>query len=525
MASPPPRFSSLRNRFLAALALVVGVAALVLALIARYQITPILLEDESRYASGELDRIERALDSERDHLQSLVEDWAWWDDTYAFVGGRRPEYVDSNLYAGSLETLGVQLMAFLVADGSPYWTAGIDRQGAFWSCAGQPDACDGSRQFTDRLGSRIGQGLAERTHTWLWAGDAPALIALSPIRPSQEAAPANGWLAMVHPLSEDLVAQLRETTGIELALHGRPADGLVADDRLERLSPTRMRVTRDLAALPAGRSLRIEATLPRQRYQASLETFRFALVWTAGVLAVTLIVVLLLLERMILRPLRDFARFTQQLGRHDHDQQTPEALIERRDEIGILARAFQHLRNRQRHQHDLLLELSQHDELTGLANRRLLDEHLSEALARAAQGEHGVTLMMVDIDHFKAYNDHFGHPAGDACLRTVAETMRQLFSRPGQLVARTGGEEFTVVLPGAPPEAGPRMADSLRAAIEQLAIPHPHSRVTISIGVSHVEPGQARAAESLIAGADAALYAAKRAGRNRVRIETALNWV
>ncbi|MDN3556250.1 GGDEF domain-containing protein [Halomonas maura] len=526
MASLPPRFSSLRNRFLAALAVVVGVAVLILALIARYQIAPILLEDESRYASDELDRIERALGNERDHLQSLVEDWAWWDDTYAFVGGTRPEYVDSNLYAGALETLGVQLMAFFTTDGSPYWTAGFDRQGAFWSCAGQPDACEGSRELTDRLGSRIGQGLDERTHSWLWAGDAPALIALTPILKSQEDAPANGWLAMVMPLSEALVAQLSETTGIELTLHGQPLEGSQADDRLERLSPTRMRVTRDLPALPAGQALRLEATLPRQRYQASLETFRFALVWTAGVLAVTLIVVLLLLERMILRPLRDFARFTQQLEPHDPGQQTPEALIGRKDEIGILARAFQHLRNRHCHQQDLLLQLSQHDALTGLANRRLLDEHLAAALAQAAKGEHGVTLLLVDIDHFKAYNDHFGHPAGDACLKTIAETMRRHFSRPGQLVARTGGEEFTVVLPGAPAEAGPRMAESLRAAVEQLAIPHhPYPRVTISVGVSHVAPGQALAAESLIESADAALYAAKRTGRNRVQVETALNWL
>lgn len=132
---------------------------------------------------------------------------------------------------------------------------------------------------------------------------------------------------------------------------------------------------------------------------------------------------------------------------------------------------------------------------------------------------------MVDIDHFKTYNDHYGHPAGDQCLRRIAETMHQHFSRPGQLVARTGGEEFTVMLPGAPSEGGPRMAESLRAAIEHLAIPHPHSRVTISVGVSHVAPSQRRSAASLIEGADAALYAAKRAGRNRVRVETAPNWV
>ncbi|MFY0990697.1 diguanylate cyclase domain-containing protein [Halomonas sp. C05BenzN] len=516
-------FSSLSRRFLLALGGVLCLSLLTLLLVARYQIMPVLLEDENQYASGELDRIERALGAELRHMERLVEDWAWWDDTYRFVRGERPQYVASNLYHSTLETLDLGLMVFFSADNRPYWIAGIE-DGDFTVCSGAtPEArapCDWADDTLSLLQERIDNGLEEGTHARLLAAPELGLVGLSPIYTTHEERPPAGWLAMVRPITPPLVAQLRETTGIELSLSSAPRAGAAPAMDLARTSSTRMAASRHVSALPETHGLRIDADLPRQRYQASLETFRFALYWTGGVLVVTLVVVLLLLEHMVLRPLRQLSRFTQRLHQGETQAGTPAALLKRNDEIGTLAREFQHLLDHQQQQADELLDLSQHDPLTGLANRRLFDERLREALEDGPSARQEVSVLMVDIDHFKHYNDHYGHPAGDACLVALADRMDHHLGSQGFLVARTGGEEFSVVLPGTPIDAAVAHAEALRCAITELALPHAASPidsiVTVSIGAAARATPAPNDPGALMRAADQALYQAKAQGRNRV---------
>jgi diguanylate cyclase (GGDEF)-like protein len=165
-----------------------------------------------------------------------------------------------------------------------------------------------------------------------------------------------------------------------------------------------------------------------------------------------------------------------------------------------------------------LEELSSTDALTSLANRRRLEEVLSAEWHRAQRTGAPLSLAMVDIDHFKAYNDHFGHAAGDKCLRRVA-TQLLLSVRDADLVARFGGEEFAVVMPNTSIEAARQVTERLRVAIAALAEPHIVSEgqvVTVSIGAAARHPAEADTVEHLLERADRALYQAKRAGRNRV---------
>jgi diguanylate cyclase (GGDEF)-like protein len=164
-------------------------------------------------------------------------------------------------------------------------------------------------------------------------------------------------------------------------------------------------------------------------------------------------------------------------------------------------------------------ELSRTDELTGVANRRCFDRWLDQALAEGTT----VGLLMVDVDHFKAYNDGYGHVAGDACLQQVAALMAYLLAGTGARLARYGGEEFAVILHGADVPAAAAIAERLRAAVEARAFEHRHAEsglVTVSLGVASSGPGLPIDSESLVAEADRALYAAKHAGRNRVRLAT-----
>ena len=160
------------------------------------------------------------------------------------------------------------------------------------------------------------------------------------------------------------------------------------------------------------------------------------------------------------------------------------------------------------------------DGLTGVANRWHLNEFVQREWARAVRENTTVAVIMVDIDFFKAYNDTYGHLAGDECLKRVARQLKNNIKRPADLVARYGGEEFAIVLPNTDVQGAEVIAENCRKSIETLAIVHGASSVssvvTVSLGVAGSREAQCRAATDLFEGADSALYQAKQLGRNRV---------
>jgi diguanylate cyclase (GGDEF)-like protein len=165
--------------------------------------------------------------------------------------------------------------------------------------------------------------------------------------------------------------------------------------------------------------------------------------------------------------------------------------------------------------------LSLEDDLTGIANRRSFERALADEWNRARRHELPLALILLDLDHFKDLNDRRGHPAGDDCLRRVGAFLAETVRRSGELVARYGGEEFAILLPGVDAEGAIRVAEVLRDGIERLAIPYGSAkdrRMTASCGAASLTPTAGLAAESLVASADRALYAAKHSGRNCVRL-------
>jgi diguanylate cyclase (GGDEF)-like protein/hemerythrin-like metal-binding protein len=169
----------------------------------------------------------------------------------------------------------------------------------------------------------------------------------------------------------------------------------------------------------------------------------------------------------------------------------------------------------------LNLILATQDELTGLANRRRFNEALATEWARANRSGQALTLAMIDIDQFKDYNDHYGHPAGDVCLQRVAQVIASTAKRAGDLAARYGGEEFVLILPDTDAPEAQDLAENLRKAIDALALAHLHSlakRITVSIGVAVLSEACFENSQALLGAADAALYRAKNAGRNQVQM-------
>ncbi len=175
---------------------------------------------------------------------------------------------------------------------------------------------------------------------------------------------------------------------------------------------------------------------------------------------------------------------------------------------------------------DRLLSLSAQDGLTGIHNRRHFDEVIMREWKVAARSKQTLSLLMIDVDCFKALNDRYGHQEGDQCLRSIAAELRANLKRPNDLVARYGGEEFVVVLPGSDIDGAIAMAEVIRESVARLALPNEASVVgnvvTVSVGVSSRNPTEDTQVEDLIKSADRALYWAKGSGRNQSRADSEL---
>ncbi|MBK1719105.1 diguanylate cyclase [Thiocystis violacea] len=168
--------------------------------------------------------------------------------------------------------------------------------------------------------------------------------------------------------------------------------------------------------------------------------------------------------------------------------------------------------------------LARLDTLTGIANRRHFDEALESEWKRGARMHTPLAMIIADVDYFKRYNDHLGHVAGDSCLTRVAQTMATAARRPGDLVARIGGEEFAFLLPNTSLRDAALIAERVREDLLEERIPHPASpvadRITLSLGVASLIPDDGATKSDLVKAADAALYRAKQAGRDRFAMMT-----
>ena len=222
------------------------------------------------------------------------------------------------------------------------------------------------------------------------------------------------------------------------------------------------------------------------------------------------------------------ARLYEQIEKYAHTLE--EKVAERTQELEIKNQQLEQEIKERKIVEQTLQEVNQKlerlvniDGLTGVSNRRHFDDYLAREWRRLKREQKPLSLILCDVDHFKLYNDSYGHLQGDDCLRQVAQTIAQVINRPADLVARYGGEEFAIILPNTDFSGSHEVAKKVQQAIRALKLPHNLSKtspfVTISMGISSQIPQQDQALENLIRFTDKALYMAKDQGRDRITIE------
>lgn len=517
---------SIQRRFLLALALLLVASVVVLSLVVLTYTAPRVVAWENARAAAEVQRVRQALERESEHLGIYAREWAVWDDSYRFVQEPTPEYVEANLGYASFVAASVDLLAYLREDGTIVWAglkigADVD-QAAGTTLAGEL-----------RSTALAALGHSEGINGILDTGRGLMVIAAHPVRDSLEQLPVRGVMIAARMLDQGYIQRLRDQTELDLdlaplsdlarltePLRGAlelPTDGT---PRIRPLTPAELQL---LAVLPdmAGLStLALRVNLSRAVFMQGRELLKYTLLATVALFMLTLAAAGLLLRRMVFNPIADLARHAFELqnsGDYGRRLNNP-----RNDEIGKLAREFDALLEQIADQAQALRRLSFEDALTGLRNRRSFDEQLRSAWALLQRTGQPLSLMVLDVDDFKRYNDHYGHPQGDEALRAVAQAVRQVLRRAGDTIARYGGEEFAAIMPGTSRSDAIALAERVRQAVEDLGLPHVTSEVsgviTVTIGIASVTPQQGMSEEVVLRLADEALYSAKRGGKNRVHL-------
>jgi len=308
----------------------------------------------------------------------------------------------------------------------------------------------------------------------------------------------------------------RTTLNFALAATGQPRELTTAyDEAGHKMSVSRI----------PGTNARLLVTLDEGAVSAAINRdIRTAYLQLALVCLFVLLGALIAAERLIVRPISMLTSTAKKFAQGDWSARATRARLP--SEFVPLARAFNamaaQLGQRERElvaTNNSLTVMASMDLLSGLANRRGFQSRLDFEWMRGQQDGHHVALLMLDVDHFKLFNDSYGHPEGDACLSRIGETLAAIANDTGSFAARYGGEEFCLLLPNTDAATALQIGEMVRATVEQLEVPHRTSvfqRVTVSIGVASALPSGNAEPSELVEAADAALYAAKHRGRNTV---------
>lgn len=466
-------------------------------------ILPYLDEMETRIALDKASQVQSLFRSEAEAFSLTNEDWAYWDSAADFVRGENSEFAAENLYPAAFESIRTDAMLFFRTDGSVYWARQLSRDRR--SLVAVEDLTVFLQTLTELGPKRAGEG----TEGYLQTPSGLVMVSERQIRPSQQPGGPEGTLMLVRKLEPSFWASFQSRMGLDLVPEapGASVSPLPTATASADRSVTTLRVP--MADLLGEVRLQLRAELPR-----TLTTTGLGLLVQVSWGSITILVLIsvangLLIRLFLVRPVKELWRLTRQV--EASGDWSLRAVARSRDEIGELAEGVNALIESVQQTTGRLQELASTDPLTGLANRRTFDLTLEQSWKACSRNEEPLSVIMVDVDRFKEFNDHHGHQGGDACLKVVAQMIRDVAARPSDVKARYGGEEFALILPDTDLAGARIVAERIRAAVEDLRI------VTVSLGCASQVPQAGMSAHALVEEADRQLYQAKADGRNLVR--------
>ena len=332
-------------------------------------------------------------------------------------------------------------------------------------------------------------------------------------------------IVMAAPADEaDMIGRALDTIPLLSAIASKAIDSDQADGSISFIGTDGSRRTVNFARI-AGTQSRLIASIDETLVSAAINRdIRTAYLQLGLVCLFVLLGALVAAERLIIHPIDIMAATAKRFGQGDWSARAARGRLPA--EFVPLARAFNamaaKLGERERDliaSNDRLTVMASIDMLSGLANRRGFQSRLDFEWMKAQQDDGELSLLMIDVDHFKLFNDTYGHPEGDACLSRLGETLAGLAADTMGFAGRYGGEEFCLLLPNIEAAKALEIGERVRMAIQAMALPHctsNHQIVTVSVGVAGTRPNDSQRPGDLIEAADAALYAAKRRGRNAV---------
>jgi diguanylate cyclase (GGDEF)-like protein len=465
------------------------------------------------------DQLVRNFKAELEHLNELNTDWADWAGMYTFAQTLSPEFAAAEVGTGALDSAKLSFVAIFDNDHRRTFLRAaanlIDQE----SNKGLSRTLDAVQRLYETQG-------ATKSCTLHGTDGEIYLLCWQYIHRSDGSGEPRGTLLMGRLLDEHILQRIRNQSALEFdierapptAIPGNPGvaggavstDSLVIGRRDKHMLTGRML---DASGKPVFLfHIRLPADIERSGQQI---TWRVVLVVMVGAL-LSGVVLVLGVQYFLVRRLQLMERQLRHAGAAGGwpDQIS---IPPGRDEIATLGEAINRMLRVLRDQGQALELLSLTDPLTRLANRRAFDRDLATDIRLSRRSMNPLSLLVLDVDHFKAYNDLYGHPAGDGVLVALGRILREAASRPTDLAARVGGEEFAILLPNTTLAGAVRVATRIHEALAAEAIAHAAAsvseHVTVSIGVTQAMHDET--ADELVTRADRATYAAKNAGRNQ----------